>query len=84
MNKTAYVNGFKAFLKLERSLSEHSIEAYLNDVSKLAEFDRMSLSGKGPVKMTQKDLREFLNYLTKLGLGARSQARLVSAIKGFT
>ena len=79
----SYIESFRHYILLERSLAKHSIEAYLNDVSKLAEFDRMNLSGKGPIKMTQKDLRAFLNYLTELGLGARSQARLVSAIKGF-
>lgn len=79
----SYIESFRHYLVLERSLAAHSIEAYLNDVSKLAEFDRMDLSSKGPLKITQKDLRAFLSFLTALGLGARSQARLVSAIKGF-
>lgn len=79
----SYIEGFRHYLLLERSLSSHSIEAYLNDISKLAEFDRLELSKKGPLKIGQKDLRLLLNYLTELGLGARSQARLVSAIKGF-
>lgn len=78
----SYIEGFRHYLLLERSLSKNSIEAYLNDIRKLAEFDAYSIK-KGPLKITQKDLRSFLKYLTELGLGARSQARLVSAIKGF-
>ncbi len=74
---------YRQYLLLERSLSKHSIEAYLNDISKLAEFDSMKLSGVGPKKISAENLRDFLNYLTDLGLGARSQARLVSAIKSF-
>lgn len=78
----SYIEGFRHYLLLERSLSKNSIQAYLNDIRKLAEFDSFTLK-KGPLKMTQKDLRAFLTYLNELGLGARSQARLVSAIKGF-
>lgn len=78
----SYIEGYRHYLLLERSLSSNSIEAYLNDLSKLAEYDAFTFN-KGPLKLTQKELRSFLNYLTELGLGARSQARLVSAIKGF-
>lgn len=78
----SYIEGFRHYLLLERSLSKNSIEAYLNDIRKLAEFDSFSAK-KGPLKIEQKDLRSFLSYLTDLGLGARSQARLVSAMKGF-
>ena len=33
-----YKKGFKAFLQLEKSLSAHSVEAYLRDIDKLANF----------------------------------------------
>jgi integrase/recombinase XerD len=79
----SYKESYRHYLLLERSLSKHSIEAYLNDISKLAEFDTLSLNSIGPLKIGAAQLREFLNYLTELGLGARSQARLVSAIKSF-
>jgi integrase/recombinase XerD len=78
----SYIEGFRHYLLLERSLSKNSIEAYLNDISKLAEYDGLT-KRIGPLKMTKTDLRSFLQYLNELGLGARSQARLVSAIKGF-
>ena len=78
----SYIEGFRHYLLLERSLSKNSIDAYLNDIKKLAEFDGYSLK-KGPLKLLKKDLRDFLSYISELGLGARSQARVVSAIKGF-
>ena len=34
MNWTSYINGFKAYLKLEKSLSANTIQAYLNDMGK--------------------------------------------------
>lgn len=78
----SYIEGFRHYLLLERSLSKNSIDAYLNDIKKLAEFDGYSLK-KGPLKLLKEDLRDFLSYISELGLGARSQARVVSAIKGF-
>jgi len=83
MNKAAYVNGFKAYLKLERSLSEHSIEAYLNDVAKLDQyFDSLGkVLNFNTLKL--KDLREFISWLNDLGMQASSQARILSGIKAF-
>lgn len=34
----AYKKGFKAYLQLEKSLSDHSVEAYLRDLEKLTTF----------------------------------------------
>lgn len=83
MNKTAYVNGFKAFLKLERSLSEHSIEAYLNDVAKLEQYFQALGQTLNVNTLKLKDLREFISWLNALGLQASSQARILSGIKAF-
>lgn len=79
----SFKESYRHYLLLERSMAKPTIEAYLNDVSKLAEYDSMTLGAIGPKKISKKHLRDFLTYLTDLGLGARSQARLISAIKGF-
>lgn len=75
--------GFKAYLMLERSLSVNSIDAYLSDVSKLEEFMQMTHPQSNPVQVTYEQLREFLMYINRLGIGERSQARIISGIKAF-
>ncbi len=83
MSWKVYINGFKSFLLLEKSHSEHTILAYLRDISKLEEF--LSLEG-GKLSLKEVDLsklRLFLQYLNELGLSTRSQARLLSALKTF-
>lgn len=68
-------------LRLERGLSENTIEGYLHDVSLLTEF----AEGKGQDVLTleEADLHEFLSSLRDMGIGARSQARVIAGIRGF-
>ncbi|MGL1446872.1 site-specific integrase, partial [Vibrio parahaemolyticus] len=44
----AYKKGFKAYLQLEKSLSENSVEAYLRDVEKLTDFLQVTKNLKTP------------------------------------
>jgi len=80
--KTASKN-FENYLRLEKSLSENSIEGYLNDVRKLEEFDMESGREVGPASLTHHDLREFVNREGSGGVSARTQARLISGIRAF-
>jgi integrase/recombinase XerD len=79
----SYYAGFQSYLLLERSLSSHTAEAYLRDVSKLEAFLQMSDGLSAPDAVTSEQLEGFLAWLNELGLGARSQARLLSAMKSF-
>ena len=83
MNKAAYHNGFKAYLKLERSLSEHSIAAYLNDIAKLEQYFESLNKTLNVTTLKLKELREFISWLNALGMQASSQARIISGIKAF-
>jgi integrase/recombinase XerD len=74
---------FKNYLKLERSLSGHSVEAYIHDIEKLHQFLLMVKSDVGPLEVTSKELQNFLKYVNELGLTAHSQARILSGIKAF-
>jgi integrase/recombinase XerD len=78
-----YIRQFETYLKLERSLSGNSIEAYVRDVEKLAQFSEMSLTGASALKLTYPQLQSFLHYISELGLSAFSQARILSGIKAF-
>lgn len=77
------LRGFKAHLKLERGLSDHTIEGYGRDVRKLADFLQLKALDLAPRDLTRSVLEDFLAYLHELGLAAPSQARLVSALKTF-
>ncbi len=68
---------------LERSLSQNSIDAYLRDIEKLVAFIRLKELGLGPLEVQRTDLEAFILWINQLGLGARSQARLLSGIKAF-
>ena len=73
---------FKDYLLLERGLADNSVEAYVHDASKLAEYIEL-LGGKELPEMTELDVLGFLGYLYDLGLAAYSQARILSGIKSF-
>lgn len=83
MNWPTVLKGFKAYLMLERALSQHTIEAYLSDMSKLEQFIQLSGLELQPAQVSTDHLSAFLMWLNELGLGARSQARLLSALKTF-
>jgi integrase/recombinase XerD len=83
MNWKVYLQGFKSFLTLEKSLSANSIEAYLHDVEKLYQFLEFKKYEVSPKDIELKQLQEFLKWITELGMTARSQARVISGIKAF-
>ncbi len=68
---------------LERALSPHTIEAYIGDVGKLVTY--LSLHGHDlpPAQVKTEQLEAFIFWLNDLGLGARSQSRILSALKTF-
>jgi integrase/recombinase XerD len=74
---------FENYLKLERSLSGNSVEAYLRDVEKLKQFMEMKYPGVTSMKVSTKHLQGFLEYINELGMSAHSQARILSGIKAF-
>jgi integrase/recombinase XerD len=78
-----YKKGFKAYLQLEKSLSENSVEAYLHDIEKLTTFLESSERLKTPQQIELKDLEQFIKLITELGMTAGSQARIISGIRSF-
>lgn len=77
------LKGFEFYLRLEKSLSQNSIEAYLADVRKLYSFAGGRDSPLAPEKVDTELIREMLRFLQEAGLTERSQARIVSGIKAF-
>jgi len=78
-----YKKGYKGWLRLEKSLSDNSVEAYLRDIDKLTQFLQATGSLKTPDAIELKDLQKFLQWIGELGLNAASQARILSGIRSF-
>ena len=77
------LRGFKSYLKLERSLSLNTVEAYLHDVDKLVQFFTSRSEKNIPSKVTTKDLKDFLVWVNELGMTPPTQARVLSGLKAF-
>lgn len=78
-----YKKGFKAYLQLERSLSNNSISAYLSDLEKFTEFLLSNDLKKTPSEIDLKTLQEFIRWIAELGMTQTSQARIISAFRTF-
>jgi integrase/recombinase XerD len=83
MNWLIAQRGFLNYLRLEKSLSANSLEAYSADVAKLQRFAEVSLGGRSPVQISLDDVRAFLAMLHEIGIAPTSQARIISGLKSF-
>ena len=75
------LDGFRAYLLLERSLSDNTLKSYNLDVQKLLTF--FSDKKIHYKDATLSDFQSFIMYLNDLGIAATSQARIISGIKSF-
>jgi len=75
--------GYENYLKLEKSLSQNSIAAYINDINKLADFLDTKYKGVVPDKVKLEHLKAFVEWLNERGVSPRTQARTISGIKSF-
>ena len=75
------IKGFKSYLQIERSLSDNSVQAYIRDVKKFANYAiPIELS---ELKVTRLDISNFLAQINQKNISSRSQARIISGIKAF-
>lgn len=79
----AYLKGFKAYLQLERSMSDNTVEAYMHDAAMLGDFMRSSNAGTGPEDVSLTHLQAFLAHINEMELSAGTQARVISGVKSF-
>ena len=78
-----YKKGFKSYLQLEKSLSAHSVQAYLHDIELLTQFLQSQNTMVNPADVTLQHLQDFLKHIAELGMSSSSQARIISGIKAF-
>ncbi len=79
----AYLKGFKAYLQLERSMSDNTVGAYMHDAAMLGDFMRSSNAGIGPEDVSLTHLQAFLAHINEMELSAGTQARVISGVKSF-
>ncbi len=79
----AYKKGYKAWLQLEKSLADNSVQAYLQDVEKLTSYLASVNDLKKPGEVKLKDLEEFVKWIHGLGMTATSQGRIISGLRSF-
>ncbi|MBL7815296.1 MAG: site-specific tyrosine recombinase XerD [Saprospiraceae bacterium] len=77
------LDGFRAYLMLERSLSANSLDAYIRDVAKLQQYLALKNLNYKPTEVPPQVISDLMTYLLDMGLEASSQARTLSGIKTF-
>jgi integrase/recombinase XerD len=77
------IKGFINFLRLERSLSNNSVNAYLNDIKKFREYLDAKKKSLLPTQVDLEHLKDFLHWTNELGMSPTSQSRVISGIKAF-
>ena len=75
------IKEFKSYLKIERSLSNNTVDSYLRDVRKLQTFAQEKEISD--IDITSDDIKEFIVFINKNEISARSQSRVISGIKSF-
>lgn len=83
MKWQSYIRSYQNFLRLEKSLSENTINAYLRDVRKLTDYLEDQKIDASPKMLTSEHLEDFIFSLNKSGISSNSQARLISGLKSF-
>ena len=82
INKSAnIVSRYKSYLLLEKALSPNSIEAYLDDLTKLLQYFETENLKLQQIRL--EDLQQFVTQLYDLGINARSVARILSGVRSF-
>jgi len=81
MSWESSILGFKSYLTIERSLSANSVDAYIRDVKKLETFAKKQKISE--LNINNSDLSDFVSNISKEGISARSQSRIISGIKAF-
>ena len=83
MKWTTTIENFKTYLTLEKNLSKNSVDAYINDITKLTTFFREKNLEVAPEVVVLQHLKDFVAWINDAGTSPRTQARVISGIKAF-
>ncbi|WP_454059830.1 site-specific tyrosine recombinase XerD [Elizabethkingia ursingii] len=82
-NWDTQIKNFAEYLKFEKNFSNNTLDAYIRDLKKLAEYAQEFLGDLSPENITYDHLLDFMQYQSKQGISERTQARWVSSTKAF-
>jgi integrase/recombinase XerD len=82
MNWKTYIKSYQSYLKIERGLSQNTIDNYTFDIDRLCMYLEQHLIDISPIKITDETLQQFIYHISK-EVNARSQARIISGLKSF-
>ncbi|MCD8290627.1 MAG: tyrosine recombinase XerD [Prevotella sp.] len=80
-NPANIIRAYQRYMKLERNLTPNTIDAYMRDIEKLLKY--LSAENIRPEEAKLDDLRTFAASLHDIGIGARSQCRILSGVRAF-
>jgi integrase/recombinase XerD len=82
MNWSSYIKSFQSYLKIERGLSQNTIDNYSFDIERLCLFLEVNSIEVSPIKIAEETIQQFIYSVSK-EVNARSQARIISGLKSF-
>ncbi|MGM0565782.1 MAG: site-specific tyrosine recombinase XerD [Bacteroidota bacterium] len=83
MSWGSWIKSYKSYLSIERSLSQNSVQAYMNDTAKLLQFLEAEGIKKSPQQIDKAVLYDFLKWISETGISEATQARILSGVKSF-
>ena len=82
-NWDTQIKNFAEYLKFEKNFSSNTLDAYIRDLKKLADYSQEFLESTDSENITYDNLLDFMQHQSKQGISERTQARWVSSTKAF-
>ena len=83
MSWKSLIKGYENYLKIEKSLSSNTVDAYIRDINKMDGFFNSEDSKKKINSINHEDFQNYFAHLNELKINARSQSRVISSIRSF-
>ena len=83
MSWKSLIKGYENYLKIEKSLSSNSVDAYIRDINKMDGFFNNEDSSKKITSISHENFQNYLSQLNEQKINARSQSRVISSIRSF-
>ncbi len=76
------IEDYNTYLKIERGLSQNSIENYVRDIKKLLNYTLEFNISKSPIEINKKEIQQFIYEIAKI-VNPKTQARIISGLRSF-